>query len=374
MSLRRWTLLLCVPLLVAGLARAEEALTTPGAQLSVDATCNGLVATGHAEPGPEDPLVVPLEGGAQGADASKGPRMRCMAGGRLVDLQFAPQAVTPERAEESKPRETRIIAEEAAALPVQAKGVLRMLRIEADLSTLVEPLADEPARSGAVLRVGGTDPLAFPLQEAAPAQGADVAGYGVRGAQPGPSYNGNVAAGGYVPFGGAARVGIGSYLPPMPSKEIVVGGILLGFLGIALYQRFTPAAGAQHERRALLLNTLMGIPEGATAGDLGRLLGMNRKTVDYHLTYLVRLGKIRESIDETGARRYSLRALPERKPLVERTLEVVRTRPGLSVLELSETLGVSRSAADRHTKALVIQGVLESRLVDGERRLFMATA
>ena len=153
-------------------------------------------------------------------------------------------------------------------------------------------------------------------------------------------------------------------------ERAAVAAFALLAAGFALYQRFTPDRSIEHECRARIYQLLTGHPEGATAGEVARLLGINRKTAEYHLNYLKRLGRLRTGSDESGARLYGLKAIPERKPLVERLLLLVRQRPGLSVQEAADALGVCRSSADRHAKALVVQGTLESRLVQGERRLF----
>ena len=228
----------------------------------------------------------------------------------------------------------------------------------------LEPVEAAPAAAGV-----DPAPPAYPVFDAAPvaAERADAPAalrpsefQGIRVDAPEPQGLGAAAQ----------RVRSGISGTPFADERVVVAGFLLLALGVALYQRITPDRSIQHETRAAIHQILTERAEGATAGDVGRLLGMNRKTAEYHLNYLARLGTVRTGLDESGARLYSLRTIPERKSLVERMLLLVRQRPGLSIPEYAGLLGVSRSSADRHAKALVVQGTLESRLVEGERRLY----
>lgn len=138
----------------------------------------------------------------------------------------------------------------------------------------------------------------------------------------------------------------------------------------ALYQRFTASASMQHERRAAIHKALAAWPQGATAGEVARALDMKRKTVEYHLHYCAKAGLVRAGVGPDGARRYSLGALPPRLGVSERLLSIIRERPGLSTAELAAVLGVPRDGVDRRVKEFAIQGVVECRLVDGERRMF----
>ena len=154
---------------------------------------------------------------------------------------------------------------------------------------------------------------------------------------------------------------------------LAAAALLPAFLA-AMYQRFTASATMQHERRAAIHKALASYPQGATAGEVARALDMKRKTVEYHLHYCVKAGIVRVGVGPDGARRYSLGALPPRLGVSERLLSIIRERPGLSTAELAGALGVPRDGVDRRVKEFAIQGVVECRLVDGERRMYPGAA
>lgn len=273
------------------------------------------------------------------------------------------------------PEQDDPIEEGRGALPATARGTYSDLWTMPTLVLTATPLEDlvpwarqdregsgEVSASAQVTFRQQSSADLLVLEPPAPAALPAVSATEARG--PGPGASSAVAAPETAYQTGAGGVG------RIPAQQALVGAAVVAFAAFALYQRFSPSASFDHERRAAIHRALGECPDGATSGDIARLLGMNRKTVDYHLTYLARLDKVRTGMDENGARRYSLRPLPDRQPLVERVLGIVRSRPGMSILELADALGVSRSAADRHAKALIIQGTLESRLVDGERKLF----
>lgn len=159
---------------------------------------------------------------------------------------------------------------------------------------------------------------------------------------------------------------------PCASRDAGVVCVLAGmhFLGAwALYQRFSRSSTMLHQRRAAIHRALASWPEGATAGQLAKALGMQRKTVEYHLQYCVRMGLALSAVDEDGVRRFSLKALPSRPSLADRILRLVAERPGLSVTEMAAALGAPRDTVDRRVKELSIEGRVECRQDGGGRRV-----
>lgn len=265
------------------------------------------------------------------------------------------------------PRRTQGHFWTAAYLPVADFAAAHSFVL--DLADPAPPAPVEPASDPQVMPDLSPPPPLFPVYEAVP-DWTDEEATAVR-AVPTEARGIEVQAQPPTELQAAAhRIREGIAAGRIETEQAVVAGLVLLAAGVALYQRITPARSTEHETRALIRKLLTDRPDGATAGEVGRLLDMNRKTAEYHLTYLARLGTLRTGLDEHGARLYSLKAIPARRTLVERMLLLVRERPGLSVPQAAEALGVSRSSADRYAKALVVSGALESRLVGGERKLY----
>lgn len=127
-------------------------------------------------------------------------------------------------------------------------------------------------------------------------------------------------------------------------------------------------------RRATIHAALSARGGAATAGELGRALGMERKTAEYHLHCLVRLGHARVHRATDGVRRFSTQSALAAPDLRDQVLACVRARPGLSTSEIARGLGVSHTRVDRRVKDLVLEGLVESTPQGGTRRIFPRAA
>ena len=144
--------------------------------------------------------------------------------------------------------------------------------------------------------------------------------------------------------------------------------VALAVAAFALYQRVHRPDALHHPARAALHEGLGLFPHGATAGMAASAAGLPRKTAEYHLTYLARMGLVRMHADAEGVTRYSLQAVPPEPSLASKLLESVRTNPGATTAQLAALLGVSRARVDRRLKELVLAGELEAERDAGERR------
>lgn len=138
-----------------------------------------------------------------------------------------------------------------------------------------------------------------------------------------------------------------------------------------------PGPHAQHRaqaalppRRALVHAGLASAGGARSAGELARALGMERKTAEYHLHCLVRLGLVRMERGTDGIRRFCLPKVETGPDLRDLVLARIRAQPGLSTGELGRALGVSHTRVDRRVKDLILQGLAESTPLDGTRRIF----
>jgi hypothetical protein len=100
---------------------------------------------------------------------------------------------------------------------------------------------------------------------------------------------------------------------------------------------------------------------------------MGRKTAEYHLYYLARLGHVRvERAPDEPTRFAHLAARPRvpAGPLEESILALVRARPGVSARAIAKELGLTRLRVDGRAKDLISTGALTSRVERGCRRLY----
>jgi predicted transcriptional regulator len=115
---------------------------------------------------------------------------------------------------------------------------------------------------------------------------------------------------------------------------------------------------------------------GATAGELATVVGMGRKTAEYHLHYLVRVGQLRIDRVAGAPKRFALHSVarpsPEPLPLGASVLARIHGRPGASATEIAQELGVPRLRVDGHVKDLLVDGRVTSRVEAGRRRLYPA--
>lgn len=162
--------------------------------------------------------------------------------------------------------------------------------------------------------------------------------------------------------------------PPAPNARLAVAGFGAIALALyALYQRILRPKALDHEGRRALYDALASREAPETAGALGAAVGMARKTAEYHLVYLERLGIVRAHVDPDGPRRYALpivRPAAESPTVDERLLADIRANPGACAPETAARLGITRVRADRRLKALVLDGAMDARVVEGARRYY----
>jgi DNA-binding transcriptional ArsR family regulator len=139
---------------------------------------------------------------------------------------------------------------------------------------------------------------------------------------------------------------------------------LLALLGIALYQRVARPAALDHPMRSAAYAACLRHERGATAGEVGRALGIGRKSAEYHLLYLARVGLLRADASEGRPRRFaapSVSPRPAAAPLPERVLDLVRARGEVRLSAIIVALDVKWSRADGCVKTLLLDGRLASR-------------
>jgi predicted ArsR family transcriptional regulator len=149
-----------------------------------------------------------------------------------------------------------------------------------------------------------------------------------------------------------------------------VSALLL--VALALYQRVARPLALRHPLRAAIVECLRTRPHALTAGEVAALVGAERKTVEYHLRYLARLGLLRTT-RERGVVRHHAPGSPAAAPpdpLVARLLDLVSRQPGFTTREAASALGLTRPRAERRLKDLCVQGRLAARVVGRERRFF----
>lgn len=180
-----------------------------------------------------------------------------------------------------------------------------------------------------------------------------------------------------APREGGAPALAGFEAMDVPSNPVTaLAGAALGAAALllaALYQRLGRPAALKNPVRQALYDAVQA-RGAATTVEAARAVGCPRKSAEYHLDYLVRLGLLR--LDGTPARRlYAAPTAPAPKPaepLTERLLALVRGRPGISTTEIATEMGVSRTRADRAVKELAIEGRIASTVDGGVRRIQVA--
>ncbi|HET6405296.1 MAG TPA: helix-turn-helix domain-containing protein [Candidatus Thermoplasmatota archaeon] len=165
--------------------------------------------------------------------------------------------------------------------------------------------------------------------------------------------------------------------PPAPGAPIALAvAAALVAAALALYQRIRRPAALDHPGRRALHEACVALGRAATAGELAARVGQERKTAEYHLLYLARLGLVRVDEAPDAPRRFAAPtapAAPREAPLDERLLAALAGREaGLTARELCEAVGVTRTRAERRLRALALAGRVEARRGDGARRYHRA--
>lgn len=162
--------------------------------------------------------------------------------------------------------------------------------------------------------------------------------------------------------------------PPGPHLLAVVlaaGAVAMAWCAFALYQRVARPSGLEHEGRRALHAACTTRATPLTAGELAAACDLERKTAEYHLVYLVRLGILRAHEAPDEPRRYSLPAVPRApaaEPVDERLIAALRERPRQSTADLAASIGITRWRVERRMRDLTLDGRARSMRADGVRR------
>lgn len=153
------------------------------------------------------------------------------------------------------------------------------------------------------------------------------------------------------------------------------GAAALAWAFWALYQRVARPGALAHPLRAALHDACAREGRAFTVTELAHAVGAERKTTEYHLRYLVRLGLLREHARSAGAL-YAIPALAlaaRVDALTQALHALARERPGFTTREAAASLGLTRPRAERRLRELATQGRLVSSIEDGERRYFASS-
>lgn len=147
----------------------------------------------------------------------------------------------------------------------------------------------------------------------------------------------------------------------------LAAGLAIQTVWVAMYHRIAPSKALAGGPRQPI-HAEVARRGHATAGDVAGALGLHPKTAKYHLDMLVKLGLLHQ--DPDGAYRLPGVRRASEPTLDDAILELVATRPGLSMTDVARDLAVSKSTAQERVTQLLIERRLESRRDEGKRALF----
>jgi len=134
---------------------------------------------------------------------------------------------------------------------------------------------------------------------------------------------------------------------------------LLHFLILPLYTRIRDEKVLDQFTRGQIYGYVRVHP-GDSFTDLKRNLQLENGVLAYHLQVLEKEGLVRSRTKGTRRLYFSLESVPVEDgglhELQQRMIEVLAAKPGLTVRELADALGVSRQLAIYHLRALTSQG------------------
>ncbi|HVL86421.1 MAG TPA: helix-turn-helix domain-containing protein [Candidatus Thermoplasmatota archaeon] len=113
---------------------------------------------------------------------------------------------------------------------------------------------------------------------------------------------------------------------------------------------------------------------GLRPGEIAKRLGLDYKTVDYHLRILRRFGLVTEA--RVGVGRHVYPALSEAswerlpvllQPTRRALFALVRAKPGVRLSQAARELGVSKATAHHHARRLAAWGLLVPDAEEGLR-------
>lgn len=159
--------------------------------------------------------------------------------------------------------------------------------------------------------------------------------------------------------------------PDLMPIVLAASAVGIACVAFALYQRVARPAGLEHEGRRALHAACTARAVPLTAGELAVACDMERKTAEYHLVYLARLGILRAHDAPDEPRRYALPAVRRAavaQPVDERLIAALHERPGQSTADLAASVGITRWRAERRMRDLTLNGQARSMRADGVRR------
>lgn len=352
---------LAIPAIGAFAARLLDAPRPAPPQLAP-----AILALGALAPPAADPTFFPVASTLPSADAR-------LVLARPERETAAIQSAGATEAGLAGGRAQAVLAEQARVLTPAAQVDHDGSAGHATPALVPAPASRAPATAPAPARIGARSIPAMP--EAALAQEPDVASAPVPAAplvvdaQRPPL----AAPGATAPAGpsGAPLPG-GPHVLPLagPAAALAAGAAAILVAAFALYQRLARPRALDHEGRRALYDACAARNAPATAGELGALCGMERKTAEYHLTYLARLGVVLTHELPDEPRRYALpvvRRAPAGPSLDERLLATLRERPGVTAAQVADALGITRPRAERRLKELVVEGRASASRAQGQR-------
>ncbi len=160
-------------------------------------------------------------------------------------------------------------------------------------------------------------------------------------------------------------------IPLFPFSLLLFGG----------YRRVLKKNVLEHDSRSRVFTTISENP-GIDVPELARLTGINENTMRYHLvklvesgrvTYLVKPGVIRYFPNQgsyTPAEQVLIHYLWSDTPRA--ILLLLRSAPGLTRQQISDTLGITGPSVTRHMEHLIDDGIIENRSSGRSNHYYLA--
>ena len=162
-----------------------------------------------------------------------------------------------------------------------------------------------------------------------------------------------------------------SRIPLFPFTLLLFGG----------YRRVSKKNVLEHDSRSRVFTTISENP-GIDVPELARLTGINENTMRYHLVKLVESGRVTYLV-KPGVIRYFPNQgsySPAEQVLIHylwsdtprAILLLLRSAPGLTRQQISDTLGITGPSVTRHMEHLIDDGIIENRSSGRSNHYYLA--
>jgi len=162
-----------------------------------------------------------------------------------------------------------------------------------------------------------------------------------------------------------------SRIPLFPFSLLLFGG----------YRRVSKKNVLEHDSRSRVFTTISENP-GIDVPELARLTGINENTMRYHLVKLVESGRVTYLV-KPGVIRYFPNQgsySPAEQVLIHylwsdtprAILLLLRSAPGLTRQQISDTLGITGPSVTRHMEHLIDDGIIENRSSGRSNHYYLA--